>query len=160
MCTSSTFAFPSLSLGLREMMDVWGFERRVRHLSGAGSAGGSVGQGNGSRLYGPSLLSAMFWVLKLYFLSLFNHQLLPPHLDPSAPDSARTPAPLLSFSYSLLLPEHSPGSGPKPFCLELPISMRMVSKVVHMELSPPLPRLHNTSRLFPWGMAISKAALV
>ena len=43
MCTSLTFASPSLGLGLREVMDVWGFERSVRHLSGAGSARGAVG---------------------------------------------------------------------------------------------------------------------
>ena len=54
---------------------------------------GAVGWGNGSGLYGPCLLSAMFWELNLYFPSLFSHRPLLPDLDPSALDSTQTAAP-------------------------------------------------------------------
>ena len=35
-----TLASPSLGLGLREVMVVWGFERSMCHQSGIGSVGG------------------------------------------------------------------------------------------------------------------------
>ena len=94
---------------------------------------GAVGWGNGSDLYGPCLLSAMFWVLNLYFLSLFNHQPLLPHLDPSALDSTQTAAPPLLLATALQARFRS-----KPFCLELSVSMGMVSEVVQMELISPI----------------------
>ena len=68
-----------------------------------------------------------------------------PHLDPSALDSTR----LLHLPLLLLFTAPQPRFPTKPFCLELSVSMGMVSEVVQMELISPLPRLHNTSRLFP-----------